>query len=219
MPQAECSAIINGLLTDPITFLSQNIVYINMDQEGPPTRSLRRFEAVAQDGQACIGANGNAGGGAVYSVYEDPDGGILAHYLPWNMDAGYYIVLNRSSPFRLMFTAALSGCAVGVVWGDDGSARVSHHNIQGAGGSTDDAAQQRSLVFTHAALHRGRYRELGPLREQVADRVAIHGHAHVHGVRRGGGPWRFYVQVMRRYAGVHTGENRFVIADVGELRP
>jgi hypothetical protein len=113
-------------------------------------------------------------------VFEDDDGGILAHYLPWNHDAGYYIVLNRSSPFRLMFTAALSGCAVGVVWGPDGSARVSHHNISGAGG-TDDAAQRKR--------------------------------------RRGGGQWGFFVQVMRMYRNSSGAETRFVIAEVGELRP
>ncbi|HKO54896.1 MAG TPA: hypothetical protein VJ276_03395, partial [Thermoanaerobaculia bacterium] len=189
------------------------ILFVNMGAEGPPTRRLRRFDADTLEGKPS-GFSGSAGGGAVYMVSESDDGEMLAHYLPWGRDAGYFIILNSNSVVRLMFTAALSGCAVGVVWGSDGSARVSHHNIQ-SGSITDDAAQRQTLMFTDAALHRSRYRI--DMVESRSLNITAQGFAHVHGVRRTDG-WHFYVQVMRVYKS-GAGAAEYVIGEVGELRP
>ncbi len=212
MPQPEWNAILEGLLKDPFGFLSTNIVYINMRDEKLPTTDTRTFDATVE-GKA-VGSGRYRGGGAVYDVHEGAVG--TAYYLPWDYNTGYFIILNSKSPVRLMFTAALSGCAVGVVWADDGSARVSHHNIESSMGGTDEEAQRTSLMFTQAALHRNQYRREG---EDLLRNIYFQGFAHVHGVQAGDGSWHFYVQILRRETNLSTAQTTFIISDVGELRP
>jgi hypothetical protein len=124
MSDVEAKAITDGLLNSPVGFLSSNLLWMGGDNEGPPTRDTRRFEPTDIN-QGPRRINGTPTGGKTYSINEAMNGSLEAHYLPWNYDSGYFIVLEVTSPVKLMFTGTLSGCAVGYIMSSDGSARLS----------------------------------------------------------------------------------------------
>src|SRR5262245_53309457 len=211
MPQQECSAIAIGLLEGPVNFLSKNVVVTPKDEWGTPTKAIRNFDAERNEIRPS-GTDGELTGGYLYILEEAINGHLPAHYLPYTQEnAGSHIILDVNSGSRLMFTAWLTGCAVGYECAPDGSARFSHHNIQTDEG-TDDRAQKRSLSFTEAALHRIDYlfgRDLG-------NGVTVLGNAFVHGVLLEN-RWQFFyqkVRISKDYAGAS-----WQIVEVGELEP
>lgn len=178
MPKEECLAIAKGLLGgNPCDFLWENVVAVcdliddesrtttGLAENMVPTVAIRKYDALEDK---------EAEGARVYSLREDMNGYLEAHYLPWNRNTGYYIILDVNDPPPLFFTAMLSGCGVGFVEAPDQSAvRFSHHNISRPKtiGVPDYGALDRSLAFTEASLHPRQYRgEDGT------------GFAHVHGV-------------------------------------
>jgi hypothetical protein len=187
VPKEHCTLIADGLRDDPIGFLSKYVIAVAdliLDESltetgGPegmvPTVDTRRFDAIPVP---------DAPGAPIFSLRESIGGDLQAHYLPWNQNTGYYIVLERDSVTPLFFTAMLSGCGVGLIEATDGSAvRFSHHNIVKLATMPDYAALDRSLAFAEVRLHPRDYRLGGD------------GLAHVHGVLKGG-RWRFYAQVI-----------------------
>jgi len=211
MPEKECTAISEGLRSkDPLDFLSKNVIVVaDLDDEPKtktgqaeatvPTVDFRNFDAVEVQ-------NNVEGGPRVYELREANNGDLKAHYLPWNRNTGYYTILDVHSDTPLFFTAMLSGCGVGFLEADDGSAvRFSHHNITRPKTMTapDEAALTRSLAFTEAKL----------LPSQYENVKAGRGVAHVHGVLQEN-RWRFYVQTIA----MSQVQKLFEITNVYELK-
>lgn len=153
MGATECEAISNGLLgKDPVGFLLKNVVRTGtVSETGFPTSAARRFD-FADDGQTTEG-------GTVYDHLspENPNliNGLLeVSYLPWGRNTGYYIILAPEGGPDIMMTAMMSGCSVGYVRADDGSVRVSHHNVMA---KDMNQAQRSTLAFATKALHPNQY--------------------------------------------------------------
>jgi hypothetical protein len=191
MSQEICDELKAGLLGKTLAFLKKNVVMMNLGDEPRPTNPLRRFDFTKP--------NRTTSGGYVYSpsVMKSSviNGYLLASYLPWAIDSGYYIILEPDTGPDIMFTATLDGCAVGYIRADDGAIRVSHHNIQGPNG-TDDDAQRRSLEFATGTFHRSEYLEK-KVEEKGGFYVSKQHVAIICGVRKGS-TWRMYAQVLKQ---------------------
>lgn len=205
MPKEHCALIASGLLKEPVEFLKKNVIAVAdlIDDEGTtntggaesmvPVVDVRRFDAIPVPDPL---------GAPIYSLREAMNGDLQAHYLPWNPNTGYYIILDVGSETPLFFTAMLSGCGVGLVEASDKSAvRFSHHNIRKVGSIPDELALKKSLSFADASLHPGDYRQDGD------------GFAHVHGVLKEG-RWRFYAQLIT----MHVPTRNARIIDAFELK-
>ena len=192
MSQAICNELRDGLLGDTLKFLKKNVVMMNFDGEPPPTSPFRRFDFSKPFKTASRGY--------VYhpTVLDSSiiNGYLLAYYLPWAENSGYYIILEPDKGPDLMFTATLDGCAVGYVRADDGAIRVSHHNIQGPLG-TDADAMRRSLGFATGTVHKSDYYAKDEPKEHGGFYVKKERVAVICGVRKAR-KWRMYAQVLER---------------------
>jgi len=190
MTQEICTRLHDGLMANPPGFLAKNVVMMNVSPESKPITSLRRFDFNVQ----CA----TASGGEVFipTVQEASviNGFLQVSYLPWNFNTGYHVVLEPDSGPDLMLTATLDGCAFGYVRADDGAVRVSHHNIEGLGG-TSNAAQQRSLGFAQATFHKDDYYRKDEPSMEGGFYVKDESVGLVYGVRKKG-VWRLYGQVV-----------------------
>lgn len=202
MTREICAELAAGLRGDTAAFLGKNIAMMNFDGEALPTSSERCFDfnkpyATQSGGHVYFPTVTNA------SVI---NGHLNVSYLPWAENSGYYIILEPDSGPDLMFTATLDGCAVGYVRAADGAVRVSHHNIQGPGG-TSHAAQLRSLQFATSSFHKADYHQKDDLREEGGFYVQSESVGFVCGVRKDG-RWRMYSQTVRRVGktDVRTGD-------------
>jgi hypothetical protein len=153
MGATECNAISSGLLgKDPIGFLSKNVVRTGtVSETGFPTSATRRFD-FTDDGPTTEG-------GTVYDHLSPENTNLInglleVSYLPWGRDTGYYIILDPVSGPDIMMTAMMSGCSVGYVRANDGSVRVSHHNVMA---KDMNQAQRSTLAFATSALHPNQY--------------------------------------------------------------
>lgn len=171
-----------GLLNNPIKFLQKHILLVPSpaaDLNCSPVRNFD-FDSYMDDGGITT-LNGSIDRGS-----------LRAYYLPWSENAGYSVVCEKSEGIDLMFTAKLTGCAVGYLRASDGSGavRVSHHNIQTSGGVADQAAMKNSLAFAQASLHPDTYRP------------DENSQAYFFGVKMKGGmgrssKWRFFTQKIK----------------------
>lgn len=189
MTEQICQTIMDGLLGQPIEFLKNNLLLTPSGAEGPPVKQLRMFDA-SEYKQLSLSKKCK---GKIYQIQEKNEGHLIAHYLPFGFDAGYYIILNANSPFRIMFTAVMTGCSVGYVMAGDGSVRFHHYNI------SDVRDQEQSLSFAKKALHPSQYRE----QEQIimGDQPIGRGCVTTVGVKGENGKWRFYYQLFRAIGG------------------
>jgi hypothetical protein len=201
MSQEICDELSAALLGDTLAFLDKNVVLMNYNpldlKQGLPA-TTRRFDFSKP--------YATQNGGFVYDPITKAasviNGFLVASFLPWAEDGGLHIVLEPDAGPDLMFTATLTGCAVGYVRAADGAVRDSHHNIQGPDG-TDDAAQKRSLAFATGAVHRSQYRsqEADDTGEFIVQKEGV---ALVYGVRKDAA-WQMYAQVLE-HGSVYTRE-------------
>jgi len=191
MSRQVCDELSNGLLANAQTFLGKNVVWLGLDsQKGVVEKSTRRFDFSKLTTQVVQGG----------SIYQPTavgsghiNGSLKVTYLPWAPDAGYYVILEPNRGPDIMFTAMLSGCAVGYVRANDGAVRVSHHNIQGTD-ETDEPAQINSLGFAAGTFHRSEYRSAS-VKVKSGWYVKKEGYGFVFGVRTGG-VWHMYAQAI-----------------------
>jgi len=205
MSQEICTELSNGLLGDTAKFLAKNVALMNFDGEPPPTNPLRRFDFTKPYAT-------KSGGDVYFPTIKDLsviNGSLLASYLPWAENSGYYIILEPDSGPDLMFTATLDGCAVGYVRAGDGAVRVSHHNIQGDSG-TDNAAQLRSLAFATSSVQKTHYYAKDAPKEQGGFYVKKESVALVYGVRKAR-VWRMYAQVLKRVGKTNLNDGAFLL--------
>ncbi|HUN42630.1 MAG TPA: hypothetical protein VMU81_20235 [Acetobacteraceae bacterium] len=179
MPAKECTAIRDGLLgSDTVGFLSQNVIRTSTDSQDEYPTSATRFFDFTYEGKT-------AEGGAVYDHVSPENQNVInglleVFYLPWRINAGYYIILGPKDGPDIMMTATMSGCSVGYIRGSGGAIRVSHHNIRGR---DSQQAQERTLSFVENALHPDVYHhDISENRGEV--NFASRGFGFVFGVRR-----------------------------------
>ncbi|GLS24939.1 hypothetical protein [Marinibactrum halimedae] len=195
MSDRDTSAVKKGLIENPKKFLSKNILLVPSPTANLNCSYLRKFDFDLYEGPKTTTYSGNI-----------DRGNLLAYYLPWGENSGYHVVLENNDTADIMFTAQLSGCAVGYIRASDGSGavRVSHHNIQTANGSTDDAAMKESLDFAQSTLHRGDYRTTPDM------------YAYYYGIRQkgmiSGVSWKFYRQIVKQ-----VGLGEFTVESVAEV--
>lgn len=174
--------VTDGLLSNPIKFLQKHILLVpspSTDLNCSPVRNFDFDHYMDEKGVTTL--NGSI-----------DSGNLRAYYLPWSENSGYSVVCEKSGDVDLMFTARLTGCAVGYVRASDGSGaiRVSHHNIQTSAGLADKAAMKSSLAFTQSSLHPETYRP------------DENSQAYFFGIKMKGGlgkssKWRFYTQQIK----------------------
>jgi hypothetical protein len=191
MSKEVCEEIEEGLLGDTLDFLGKNIVEMPFGDETNPTNSTCRFDFVK--------GKQTSQGGIFYSpTLKDSsgsliNGNLLATYLPWKANTGYYVILEPDSGPDLMFTAQLDGCAVGYVRAEDGAVRVGHHNIQGT--SDDNRAQKRSTSIYTNKMQMDDYYDKGT-KEEGNFYLKKGNTGFVLGVRKNDG-WHMYAQVLQ----------------------
>ena len=204
MPATECNAIRDGLLSDnPLEFLSKNLILTSTDSEGGfPTSAEVSFD-FSDDGATVQG-------GRFYAcvVPGNPrliNGILTVSYLPWGLNAGYYIILEPEGGPDIMMTATMDGCSVGYIRGTGGAVRVSHHNVQSP---NMDASQKQTLGFANNALHPSAYRH-----NDTGFRGEVYfknqGMGFVFGVRRKG-LWTMYSQKVVTQTETEWRKNRLL---------
>ncbi len=193
MSVRSCKYIEDGMVADPESFLSQNVLLVPAP---PPNLSLSPIRTFDFD---ALGNRHFAG---------SPNGSLTAYYLPWAIDSGYHIILEKNMGAKLMFTAQLSGCGVGYIRAGDksGAVRVAHHNIRNEEGLTDHGLMQESLSSYQSSFNRNDYRLS---RTHMA---YIFGVYHKKKSLFSSKKWRFYTQKIRQ-----TGLGQYEILEVAEL--
>lgn len=195
MSVSDSNAVKNGLKSNPKKFLAENVILVPAPPANLSLSPVRTFDfdyiADPDNREGCYYAGQVAGNGS-----------LTAYYLPWDVNTGYHVVVETNTNVDLMFTAQLSGCAVGYIRASDksGAVRVSHHNIQTAQGGTDHNAMQNSLSFAQSAIHRNDYRD-------TDSHIA-----YVFGVLDNK-KWRFYAQKVKQ-----AGLGQYQILEVHEMK-
>ncbi|HJZ57713.1 MAG TPA: hypothetical protein VKE74_22330, partial [Gemmataceae bacterium] len=205
MSQEICQELSDGLLGDTLDFLTKNAVLMNIDGEPLPTSPIRRFDFAKPFPT-------QSGGHIYFPTILDSsvvNGYLVASYLPWAENSGYYIILEPDQGPDLMFTATLDGCAVGYIRADDGAVRISHHNIQGPMG-TDHKAQKRSLAFATGTVHKKDYYYKQEPQEKGEFYVKKECVGIICGVRKNN-TWRMYAQILRRVGKTNLKTGDFIL--------
>ncbi|WP_298280970.1 hypothetical protein [Acidocella sp.] len=137
-----------GLQGDAVGFLSQNMVLMGLSGHDPVANSLVRGFEFAE-------AYRTRSGGAVFKPVRDDLSGaeapVFFYYMPWSVGAEISMVLDPREGPDLMFTATLTGCAVGYERAADGAVRLSHYDLcrpgQERGVQTSGAMTRRDGFF------------------------------------------------------------------------
>lgn len=131
--QQECDAIVRDLVADPMQFLARHIINLDSsaveihDKTPAPVRfSLNR-------------SNKSTTNATVYATTDTLRDapqitmGLPMYFLPWARERKLSLMLPPNDATVLVFTANLTGCAVGYWRAPDGGAKFYHVNIGGEG--------------------------------------------------------------------------------------
>jgi hypothetical protein len=201
MPKVHCEEIYSGLLDNPLQFLRSNVIVADgRAQNDYPTNASRLFDFEV--------TGLTTQGGKVYEHiavgHQTINGHLEVTYLPYGINAGYYVIMESQGGPSIMMTAQLSGCSVGYMKVGDGAIRVSHHNVQVM--SVDpNQGQRRSLSFADSALHPNQYRDVKD-GNQGNYTFRAESVGYVVGVRRDR-RWTMYAQIVIRRWKRHNSDN------------
>lgn len=154
MSYSECAEIIMGLETNPMRFLQANNINLMLPNlyripivQGANKNDFIRTFDFYQDNYFCPALCDKET--CIYKGRLDPEGSLVAYFLPWEIDTGTYIILEEDAD--IMLTPLLTGCSFSFSRSQEGSqVRVSHQNIKGA----DANDLEESAAFTgHTAVH------------------------------------------------------------------